>query len=94
MDGAAAMPEELLHAIEANARGTILFDMVYQPVETEFLRIGTAAGGEPVDGLTMLVGQARGAFERFFRAEPPAGDKKLRALLAGGRASGAKPRNI
>lgn len=82
MDGCAAMPEPLLQAVESHARGTILFDMVYKPLETDFLRRGAAAGGEPVDGLTMLIGQARSAFERFFRAEPPAGaDKKLRALL-------------
>jgi shikimate dehydrogenase len=83
MDGCGAMPEPLLQAVESNARGTILFDMVYKPLETDFLRRGAAAGGEPVDGLTMLIGQARSAFERFFRAEPPGGaDRKLRALLA------------
>jgi shikimate dehydrogenase len=83
MDGSERMPETLLEAVEANARGTILFDMVYQPLATDFLRRGTAAGGEPVDGLAMLIGQARSAFERFFRAEPPAGDKSLRTLLTG-----------
>jgi shikimate dehydrogenase len=81
MDGAPPMPQGLLQAVQANARGTILFDMVYQPLETDFLRRGAAAGGEPVDGLTMLIGQARSAFERFFRAEPPSSDKELRALL-------------
>lgn len=81
MDGCANMPEELLGAVEANARGTVLFDMVYQPLVTEFLRRGAAAGGEPVDGLTMLIGQARSAFERFFRAEPPGAGETLRALL-------------
>ncbi len=94
MQGADPMPAPLLDAIEAHARGTVLFDMVYQPLETDFLRRGLAVGAEPVDGLTMLIGQARSAFERFFRAEPPVGDKKLRALLADGRASAAKPRNI
>lgn len=82
MDGAPAMPEDLLRAVEANARGAILFDMVYQPLETEFLRRGAAAGGEPVDGLTMLIGQARSAFERFFRVEPPSSNTEVRAVLS------------
>jgi shikimate dehydrogenase len=81
MVGSNAFPPELMIAIEDNARGAVLFDMVYQPLETEFLRRGAAAGGETVDGLTMLIGQARSAFERFFRAEPPGADKQLRALL-------------
>ncbi|QIK78303.1 shikimate dehydrogenase [Sphingomonas piscis] len=83
MDGLPPMPEPLLRAVEDNARGTILFDMVYQPLRTGFLRRGAAAGGEPVDGLTMLIGQARSAFELFFRTEPPQADEELRALLTG-----------
>lgn len=74
------MPAALLDAVERHAKGTILFDMVYQPLETEMLRRGAAAGGEPVGGLTMLIGQARSAFERFFRAEPPS-DPTLQDLL-------------
>jgi shikimate dehydrogenase len=81
MEGAPAMPESLLEAVEAEARGTIVFDMVYQPLTTAFLRRGLAAGAEPVDGLAMLIGQARSAFEYFFRAEPAAGDTALRRLL-------------
>ena len=80
MQGSPPMPEALLEAVERHAKGTILFDMVYQPLETDMLRRGAVAGGEPVDGLTMLIGQARSAFERFFRAEPPS-DPKLRNLL-------------
>lgn len=80
MQGSPPMPGALLDALERHARGTVLFDMVYQPLETEMLRRGAAAGGEPVDGLTMLIGQARSAFERFFRAEPPS-DPMLRDLL-------------
>ena len=80
MQGSPPMPAALLDSVERHAKGTILFDMVYQPLETELLRRGAAAGGEPVDGLTMLIGQARSAFERFFRAEPPS-DPTLRKLL-------------
>ena len=94
MDRCPPMPEELLQAVEASARGTILFDMVYQPLATLFLERGAAAGGEPVDGLSMLIGQARSAFERFFRAEPPIADEKLRTILTNGPADEGFARTI
>jgi shikimate dehydrogenase len=83
MEGAADMPPTLLACIAAHAPGTILFDMVYKPLETPFLATGRANGGTPVDGLTMLIGQARAAFSLFFgRPAPPGGEQALRDLLA------------
>jgi shikimate dehydrogenase len=55
--------------------------MVYEPVATPFLGGGRQAGGRTVDGLTMLVGQARKAFELFFGEPPPNVDAALRDLL-------------
>ena len=81
MTGSPAMPQELLAAIEANVAGATLFDMVYQPLETDFFRAGIAGGAATVDGLTMLIGQARRAFAYFFAAEAPAGDEAVRAIL-------------
>ena len=83
MTGSPAMPDELLVAIAANAAGATLFDMVYQPLETDFLRAGASAGADTVDGLTMLIGQARRAFSLFFGLEAPAGDDDVRAVLTG-----------
>jgi shikimate dehydrogenase len=83
MTGAAAMSEELLEAIRRHADGAALFDMVYNPLQTLFLECAARHGGTPVDGLTMLIGQAAGAFRLFFGEEPPPAHGELRATLAG-----------
>ncbi len=79
--GADPMPPGLLAGLAAHAPGATLFDMVYEPLETEFLAVARANGGIPVDGLTMLIGQARPAFESFFGHPAPQGDGRLRDLL-------------
>jgi shikimate dehydrogenase len=81
MEGCPAMPAELLAAATRHAAAATLFDMVYKPVATPFLAGGRQAGGRTVDGLTMLVGQARKAFELFFGEPPPHVDAALRDLL-------------
>jgi shikimate dehydrogenase len=64
---------------------TIVFDMVYAPLETPLLAQARAHGLRTIDGLEMLVGQAATAFERFFGTAPPRErDAELRALLVGG----------
>lgn len=78
MVGSAPMSHELLDVV-ANS-GSAVFDMVYQPLETDFLRAGKS---ETIDGLTMLVGQAHRAFLLFYGAEAPAGDAEVRAVLTG-----------
>ncbi|MCV0383241.1 MAG: shikimate dehydrogenase [Erythrobacter sp.] len=62
--------------------GSIAYDIVTDPVETDFLRTARAAGFATVDGLSMLIGQAAAAFELFFgRPAPREHDAELRALL-------------
>ncbi|MGK0266542.1 MAG: shikimate dehydrogenase [Maricaulis sp.] len=46
-------------------------DSVYKPLQTGFLRVATQRGIKTVDGLGMLIGQARPSFEAFFGAPPP-----------------------
>lgn len=82
MAGAPSMPTPLLACVAANARGATLLDMVYKPVRTDFLAAGEENGGVAVDGLVMLVGQARAAFETFFGHPAPAADPALGDLLA------------
>jgi shikimate dehydrogenase len=85
MDHAGPMPEALLAALPSAAPSATVFDMVYQPLDTAFLQAARAAGLRTVDGLTMLIGQARVAFRLFFGAEPPAEhDAELRHLLIAG----------
>lgn len=60
----------------------LVYDIVYNPLETGLLKAARARGLETVDGLEMLIGQAALAFEIFFDAAPPrARDDELRALL-------------
>jgi shikimate dehydrogenase len=63
---------------------SIVYDIVTHPVETPLLREARAAGLRTIDGLSMLIGQAAIAFERFFGQPPPReeGDRELRALLS------------
>lgn len=59
------------------ARGAVL-DMTYRPLETPLLAAARARGLTPVDGLAMLIGQARPSFEALFGA--PAPDIDVRAI--------------
>lgn len=51
--------------------GSIAYDIVTDPVKTEFLKNARSAGFETIDGLSMLIGQAAVAFTHFFGVEPP-----------------------
>lgn len=57
-------------------------DMTYRPLETAFLAAGRARGLTPVDGLAMLIGQARPAFEALFGRPTPPLDIRAVALAA------------
>lgn len=51
--------------------GTVALDMVYRPLRTGFLADAEARRLRTVDGLAMLVGQARPSFEALFGVPPP-----------------------
>jgi shikimate dehydrogenase len=75
----AALPLELL-------RGDLwVSEVVYFPIETELLRAARRVGCATVDGGTMAVGQAVGAFELFTGRQPDAArmERHFHALLAG-----------
>jgi shikimate dehydrogenase len=65
--------------------GSVVYDIVTHPADTPLLQAARAAGLRTIDGLSMLIGQAAVAFEKFFGQAPPRddGDRELRALLAG-----------
>jgi shikimate dehydrogenase len=71
MEGQPQLPAALLASLAEHASGKILFDMVYKPLQTEFLAMGAARGATTIDGMKMLLGQARMAFEAFFGAPAP-----------------------
>ena len=61
---------------------SIAYDIVTDPVETEFLANARAVGFATIDGLAMLIGQAALAFTYFFGVEPPRQfDAELRERL-------------
>ncbi len=51
--------------------GSIAYDIVTAPLDTAFLQGARAKGHRTIDGLSMLIGQAAAAFERFFGVAPP-----------------------
>ena len=59
-------------------------EIVYFPLDTELLRAARARGCATVDGGTMAVGQAIGAFERFtgLKADPARVEAHFRRLIA------------
>ena len=61
-------------------------EVVYFPLDTELLKAARAAGCATVDGGTMAVGQAIGAFELFtgLKADATRMEQHFRRLLAGG----------
>lgn len=63
--------------------GSVVYDIVTDPLETSLLQAARAAGFRTIDGVSMLIGQAAAAFEKFFGASPPRepGDSNLRDQL-------------
>lgn len=78
MQGQAPLQYDWSHA----PPGAIAYDIVTDPLETIFLKDASAAGHQTIDGLSMLIGQAALAFEKFFGVTPPREhDAELRKLL-------------
>jgi shikimate dehydrogenase len=67
----------------------VAFDMVYDPLETRFLREARAAGAVTVDGLQMLLHQAVGQFEAWTGMKAPL--DVMRQALTDATAAGAGP---
>jgi shikimate dehydrogenase len=58
-------------------------DIVYAPLETPLLRVARARGNVVVDGLGMLLHQARPGFKAWFGTDPQVTDE-LRRFVAQG----------
>ena len=63
--------------------GAVVYDLVYAPLETDLLKAARARGNATVDGLGMLIHQARPGFAAWFGAEAQA-TAGLRAFAADG----------
>lgn len=75
--------------VDLNGLGddAVLMDMTYRPLTTAFLAAGLARGLTTVDGLAMLIGQARPSFTAIFGREPPQVDVRGLCLKALGEAA-------
>jgi len=69
----------------------VLMDMTYKPLITPFLAAGRARGLTTVDGLAMLIGQARPSFQALFGIKAPDGDVRDVVLRALGEKTGGEP---
>lgn len=79
MSGQPPLAFDFSHAPPAS----FVYDIVTDPLDTDFLQRGRAAGFPTIDGLSMLIGQADVAFSHFFGMRPPRDcDDELRALIA------------
>ncbi|MEO1492460.1 MAG: shikimate dehydrogenase [Pseudomonadota bacterium] len=70
-------------SLDAAPRTALVTDMVYNPLTTPLLAAAQARGMPTVDGLGMLLHQARPGFHRWFGRDPQVTDA-LRAACLGG----------
>jgi shikimate dehydrogenase len=85
--GMAGQPPLVL-SLDALPRTTLVADVVYTPLITPLLAVARAHGNPVVDGLGMLLHQARPGFRAWFGVEPEV-DAELRAVVLA--ALGADP---
>ena len=69
-------------ALDALDRGAVVTDIVYVPLKTELLRRAGERGLKTVDGLGMLLHQARPGFAAWFGREPEVDEDLRRFVLA------------
>ncbi len=67
--------------LDALTPGTIVTDLVYTPLATQFLIEAQERGAHIVDGLGMLLHQAAPGFERWFNHRPEVDDATRAAVL-------------
>jgi len=78
--GSRASADQAPLPADRHRKGTVVLDMVYDPLETRFLREAQAADCRIIDGLEMLLAQAVAQFETWTGLEAPADLMKSTAL--------------
>jgi shikimate dehydrogenase len=73
----------LVLALDALPRTALVTDVVYTPLITTLLAAARARGNPVVDGLGMLLHQARPGFRTWFGVDPVVDDDLRTAVLAG-----------
>ena len=67
--------------LERLPREALVYDIVYRPLETDLLAMARARGNKVVEGLGMLLFQARPGFRLWFGCEPEVTDELRRIVL-------------
>ncbi|PHS25060.1 MAG: shikimate dehydrogenase [Robiginitomaculum sp.] len=73
---------------EGLAPDALVYDLIYTPLETSLLAEAKIAGYGALNGLDMLIAQARPSFEALFGVSPPSGEAGKAVLI---KALEAKP---
>jgi shikimate 5-dehydrogenase len=89
--GGRSAPDASLVPASAHRPGSVVVDMVYDPLETRLLREARAAGCEGIDGLEMLVAQAAVQIETWTGHEAPVEEMRQTALAVARRRQEARP---
>ena len=76
INAASGGPLPLFEALDSSAT---IMDMTYRPLKTNWLKAAEERGLKTVDGLNMLIEQARPSFEAFYGV-PPNGTFDIRVL--------------
>jgi shikimate dehydrogenase len=66
--------------LSALSADSVVMDMVYRPLRTPLLTAAAQLGLLTVDGLEMLIGQARPSFKAIFGRDPPSFDSRAMVL--------------
>jgi 3-dehydroquinate dehydratase/shikimate dehydrogenase len=77
--GSADFPNTSPVPASLHRAGSVVFDMVYDPLETQLLRDAQAAGATVINGLEMLIAQAVVQFEAWTGRDAPTGEMKAAA---------------
>jgi shikimate dehydrogenase len=81
--GMAGQPPLVL-VLDALPRSAVVTDVVYAPLITPLLAVARARGNPVVDGLGMLLHQARPGFRAWFGTDPVVDDELRAVVLAAG----------
>ena len=73
---------ELRTPLDGLRSGTVVSDLVYSPLKTNFLKAAEGYGCQTVDGLGMLLHQGAPGFERWFGVRPEIDDELRKVMLA------------
>jgi len=71
---------QTLVAKELLQKDMVVFDIIYNPLETKLLKEAREMGAKCINGVEMLVQQAAEAFKIWFKIEPPINEMRKAAL--------------